>query len=153
MKCLISYYTYSGNTEEVAELIRENLERYGIDVTMNVMGLGKYEEPSEYDVVFFGSFTWDYGMVPDEIKDHIQEIGYKPDNMAIFGTGDTQFGGDEMFCRAVDKLVNFYKSKWDGLKIEQSPRGQQEIKIVNWVDTILEDMGFIVPLRNTGTEH
>lgn len=55
------------------------------------------------------------------MKDFIWEIGYKPENVAVFGTGDTQFGGDELFCKAVDKLVQFYNSKWPGLKIEQSP--------------------------------
>lgn len=140
LNCLITYYTYSGNTEEVAEIIRDTLEGNGSKVTMNIMGIGQQVNPEDYDIVFFGAFTWGYGRVPDEIKDFISEVGYKPDNMAIFGTGDTQFGGDEMFCMAVDKLVNFYHSKWEGLKIEQSPRGMQEVLVERWTKSIIRDI-------------
>ncbi len=80
----------------------------------------------QYDYIFFGTFTWDKGSTPDEVKDFVLEIGYKPNNVAVFGSGDTQFGGDDLFCNAVDKLAKFYNSKWAGLKIEQSPRGSQE---------------------------
>ena len=74
------------------------------------------------------------------MKDFVLEVGYKPDNVALFGTGDTQFGGDDLFCRAVDKLATFYHSKWDGLKIEQSPRGYQEIRIDQWMEGVLQDV-------------
>lgn len=80
------------------------------------------------------------GGTPDEVKDFVLEVGYKPNNIAVFGSGDTQFGGDAMFCGAVDKLVKFYESKWDGLKIEQSPRGSQEVLIDNWLEGVLEDV-------------
>ena len=80
------------------------------------------------------------GSTPDEMKDFILEIGYKPNNIAVFGSGDTQFGGDALFCKAVDKLVTFYDSKWEGLKIEQSPRGHQEKYIENWLERVLADV-------------
>ena|SRR5699024_245300 len=143
MKCLVMYCTFSGNTEEVAEIIKDSLEEQGNKVEMNLMGIDPPINPEEYDIVFFGTFTWDYGMVPEETKDIIEEIGYKPNNMAIFGTGDTQFGGDEMYCLAVDKLVKFYNSSWKGLKIEQSPRGQQETEVVSWVQNIVGSTGSI----------
>lgn len=139
MKYLVTYCTFSGNTEEVAEIIEERLKEQGHKVDKNLMGIDPPINPKEYDAIFFGTFTWDYGKVPDETKDFIEEIGYKPDNMAIFGTGDTQFGGEELYCRAVDKLVDFYNSDWEGLKIEQSPRGSQEEDVILWVDNIMEE--------------
>lgn len=138
MKCLIAYLSYSGNTKEIAEKIRKEVIKHDFHVDMHEIGIDKRVEKIEaYDYIFLGTFTWDEGRTPDEIKDFILEIGYKPDNVAVFGSGDTQFGGDDLFCRAVDHLVTFFESKWEGLKIEQSPRGTQEKLITKWVERVL----------------
>ncbi|AIF44788.1 flavodoxin [Virgibacillus sp. SK37] len=138
MRMLIAYHTYSGNTEEVADHIAKQLYDKGFNVDTHLMGIDPPVDVSHYDFIFIGTFTWDRGSTPEEVKDFIWEIGYKPENVAVFGTGDTQFGGDELFCKAVDKLVQFYNSKWPGLKIEQSPRGYQEKRIYDWVEGVLE---------------
>ncbi|PAV31505.1 flavodoxin [Virgibacillus profundi] len=139
MNILIAYLSYSGNTEEVAEIISSHLSNESIQVEMHRIGIDLPINASLYDYIFIGTFTWDMGNTPDEIKDFVLEIGYKPEDIAVFGTGDTQFGGDALFCKAVDKLVKFYESKWSGLKIEQSPRGSQEQIVVEWVEGVLED--------------
>lgn len=92
---------------------------------------------SSYDYIILGTFTWGKGRVPQDFKDFIWETGVKPKNVAVFGTGDTQFGGDDLFCGAVDKLIKFYDSQYDGLKIEQSPRGNQEGKVREWIDGVI----------------
>jgi len=138
MKCLIAYLSYSGNTEEIAQSIGEILHFHDMEVDLHEIGIDlPVENVSQYDYIFLGTFTWDKGSTPDEVKDFVLEIGYKPENIAVFGSGDTQFGGDALFCKAVDKLAAFYNSKWDGLKIEQSPRGHQEKYIENWVERVL----------------
>ncbi|MDO6450200.1 flavodoxin [Oceanobacillus profundus] len=137
MRAIIAYLSYSGNTEEVAELMESKLKREGISVDMHRIGIDAPFDPESYDFVFLGTFTWEMGSTPDEVKDLILEIGYKPNNIAVFGTGDTQFGGDDLFCKAVDKLVRFYDSKWTALKIEQSPRGSQEEKVELWLEGVL----------------
>ncbi|HLR08514.1 MAG TPA: flavodoxin [Bacillota bacterium] len=136
MKVLIAYLSYSGNTEEVAELIAHCVQVDGMDVDIHQIGIDPPVDVSVYDYIFLGTFTWDRGSTPDEVKDFVLEVGYKPANIAVFGTGDTQFGGDELFCRAVDKLAAFYQSKWPGLKIEQSPRGYQEQFVKQWVEGV-----------------
>lgn len=137
MRALIVYVSYSGNTEEVAEIIGNELLKQGMEVDYYQLEVSPPYDASNYDYIFLGSFTWDYGRVPHEVKDFILDLGYKPENMAIFGTGDTQFGGIEQYCQAVDKLVEFYHSPWPGLKIEQSPRGSQEIKVKNWIKGVV----------------
>lgn len=139
LKALIAYLTYSGNTEEVAQMIATKLNNEAITVDMHEIGIDPPVNVKQYDYLFIGTFTWDRGSTPDEVKDFVWEIGYKPDNVAVFGTGDTQFGGDELFCRAVDRLANFYNSKWPSLKIEQSPRGAQEIVVASWIEGVLEN--------------
>ncbi len=140
MKVLIAYLSYSGNTEEIAEVIEKELRSRQMTVEMHEIGLDAPVDVSAYDALFLGSFTWDYGRTPDEVKDFILEVAYKPDNVYVFGSGDTQFGGDELFCRAVDKLAHFYESKHPGLKIEQSPRGSQEEKIKVWLEGVLKNV-------------
>lgn len=125
---------------EVAECIKDILKTDRLSVDMHRIEVDPPIDVSEYDYIFIGTFTWDYGATPDEIKDFVLDIGYKPENVAVFGTGDTQFGGEEQFCQAVDKLVKFYESKWDGLKIEQSPRGYQEQFIEKWLEGVLQDV-------------
>lgn len=139
MRTLIAYLSYSGNTEEVADHIETKLKGENLSVERHQIGIDAPVDPVFYDYIFLGTFTWETGSTPDEVKDFVLEVGYKPDNIAVFGTGDTQFGGDELFCRAVDKLARFYHSRWNGLKIEQSPRGSQEESIDEWVEGVLHD--------------
>lgn len=121
-------------------MLYEELSHARVDVDMHHIDIDPFVNVPDYDYVFLGTFTWDYGYTPDEVKDFIYRVGYKPDNIAVFGTGDTQFGEEHHYCMAVDKLVTFYNSKWSGLKIEQSPRGTQEENVKQWVRGVLEDV-------------
>ncbi len=129
---LIVYASWSGNTQEVAEMIEETLVAENIAVTTYRIGGGVIPNPRDFDAMLFGSFTWEQGSTPDEVKDFVADVGYKPDNVYVFGTGDTQFGGDALFCHAAVKLARFYASPYEPLKIEQSPRGVQQEKIIEW---------------------
>lgn len=140
MRALVAYLTYSGNTEEVADCISNYLVNDGFFVDKHEIGIDPIMDVSRYDYLFLGTFTWDYGSTPEEVKEFILDVGYKPKNVAVFGTGDTQFGGEELFCKAVDKLATFYNSRWEPLKIEQSPRGYQEKFIVDWLEGVLHDV-------------
>jgi len=135
---LIVYASLSGNTEEVAELIVDELVRSGVSVDTHRIGLGNcLPNPGNYDAMFIGSYTWARGSTPGEVKDFAADLRYKPTPVYAFGTGDTQFGGDEYFCAAAVKLARFYNSPVPPLKIEQSPRGKQENKVRKWVKGVL----------------
>ena len=121
-------------------MIADHLSSDGVAADMHRIGIDPPVDASAYDLIFIGTFTWEMGLTPDEVKDFVLEVGYKPDNVAVFGTGETQFGGDELYCRAVVKLAKFYNSKWDGLKIEQSPRGSQEQLVIEWLEGVLHDV-------------
>ena len=140
MRALVAYLSYSGNTEEVAEKISSKLKGEGIDVDVHRIGIDPPVNVAVYQSIFLGTFTWEMGATPDEVKDFVLEVGYKPDNVAVFGTGDTQFGGDGLYCKAAEKLATFYNSRWPALKIEQSPRGSQEELIDQWLEGVLEDV-------------
>lgn len=140
LKALIAYLSYSGNTKEVAEIIEEVLKEKKFQVDMHRIGVNLPINLKMYDLIFIGTFTWAKGALPIEVKDFVWEIGYKPKNIAVFGTGDTQLGGDELFCLAAVKLARFYNSRWEPLKIEQSPRGSQEKIVKKWIEGIVKDV-------------
>ena len=135
---LIVYASWSGNTQEVAEMIEETLVAEKIAVTMYRIGGGVIPNPRDFDGMLLGSFTWEQGSTPDEVKDFVADVGYKPDNVYVFGTGDTQFGGDALFCHAAVKLARFYASPYEPLKIEQSPRGIQQEKVIEWSKGVIK---------------
>ncbi|MGG0667891.1 flavodoxin [Lederbergia citrisecunda] len=133
---LIIYHSFTGNTEEVAELIAKTLEDSNVNVELYRLGSGTVPEPSTFDICFLGTFTWEEGLLPEEMEDFL-EFANLPENKAVFGTGDTQFGGDSMFCKAVNTIVSKYGAKYIPLKIEQSPRGTQEKKVTKWTEQII----------------
>src|SRR5699024_12717913 len=96
MRTFIAYLSYSGNTEENAQYVEAKLDHMGIDVDMHEIGLDIIPDPSQYDTVFLGTFTWDYGATPAEVKDFIIDVGYKTESMAIFGSGVTKLGTYEL---------------------------------------------------------
>jgi len=149
MKCLLLYVTYSGNTEEIAEYMESYLRDYGADVTIvDVTNRLSVAEIDAYDIIFLGTFTWDYGAVPDELEDFLANVPLTNKRVGVFGSGDTQFGGPSLYCKAVDTLVARYRSEWEGLKIEQSPRGAQEQLINSWLERVLESDAIINESKN-----
>src|SRR5699024_3688985 len=115
--------------------------KVGID--MLPTGADPHDTLEKYGFIVIGTFTGDEGSTPEDVKDFVLEVGYKPDNIAVFGSGDTQFGGDELFCRAVDRLAKFYESPVPALKIEQSPRGSQERLVKSWLEGVLNNVAYI----------
>lgn len=138
MKAVIVYASWSGNTEEVAEMISATLREESHEVSMVRINPMDFPLLPAYDVMFFGTFTWEKGQTPDEVKDFVAELNYKPKHVYVFGTGDTQFGGDALFCKAADKLHAFYNSSYVPLKIEQSPRGTQEQQVITWTKGVVQ---------------
>ncbi|TCI27767.1 nitric oxide synthase [Exiguobacterium sp. SH5S4] len=133
MNVAIVYSSMSGNTEEVAELIQAtHVNRGDRAVLYEADRIGHREAGSlaTYDLVYFGSYTWADGVLPDEMKDTfrllLKEQSVPIRQAAVFGTGDKMF---VHFCRAVDEMA-YHLSKFgiplagELLKIEQSPRNQ-----------------------------
>jgi len=138
-KVLICYVTYSGNTEEVAELIKNTLIDNEYEVDMYDIYTNNFDYSiDQYQHVILGSFTWNQGEIPDEKVDfiyrHCKELN--GEKVRVFGTGDTQFGAMELYCIAVDKIAKYFNSPYPTLKIEQSPRGSQEALVKAWAEQI-----------------
>ena len=145
MKLLKVTQSFSGNTLELSELIEKNLLELNSSLTIDNINLKRKQRinltnDTNYDMILLGTFTWGKGEVHTDMQqffvDNIQIL--RNTNVAYFGTGDTQFGGDLLFCNALDVLHSKAPSIFPLLKIEQSPRGSQEDKVRQWCKTILK---------------
>lgn len=143
-RILVAYATMTGNTEEVAEIVYDQLcnqlsaydvEKYYIDF----FKAPQVFDVDKYDAVFLGSYTWEQGFSPDEVDQFITMNDLRKTTVYIFGTGDTQFG-EGLYCLALDKAYQYYGSPVTPLKIEQSPRGEQESKVIDWTNQIIKEM-------------
>lgn len=147
MNIAIVYSSMSGNTEEVAALIEEtHRERGDRVVTFEADRVGYREAMSlaNYDLVYFGSYTWADGVLPEEMKDTfrlvLKELSVPIRQAAVFGTGDKVF---VHFCRAVDEMA-YHLSKYgiplagELLKIEQSPRNQP-FNVRHWTERLVRN--------------
>ncbi|TVP88395.1 MAG: flavodoxin, partial [Alkalicoccus sp.] len=104
MSVLIVYATLSGHTEELAEMIKERLEKAGLEVLVEEAYDTEAGNFHEYEAVILGSYTWGDGDVPDDMMDLYEELEEKDlhgHQFAVFGSGDT---GYMHFAGAVDHL-------------------------------------------------
>ena len=71
-KVLILYYSRTGNTKQMAELVAEGAKDAGGDVTLKDVGQAKADELLDYDAIVIGSPTY-YGSMAAEIKKLLDE--------------------------------------------------------------------------------
>ncbi len=116
MRILLAYDSLSGNTKMVADEIEEILISEGHEVvSFRVSPLAEYPLDEDFDLYVLGAWTVDYGRTPPDMKDFIAELAVKPKNVAIFGTGETQWGMDFLLrsCRPNGKI---FRNKLPNLK-------------------------------------
>lgn len=90
--------------------------------------------------MLLGCWTDNAGRTPSEMKAWvagIAERGERPRQLAVFGTGETQWG-QEYYCGAVHRLIRYFRSDYPPLEIEQMPHGQRHAGAIEaWTDAVL----------------
>nr|AOT83065.1 hypothetical protein [uncultured bacterium] len=74
MKALIAFASMSGNTEDMAAILKQTLEGKGIETEMMEFDDTSAEDLSSYDYVMIGSYTWGDGDLPYEAEDFYEEV-------------------------------------------------------------------------------
>lgn len=144
MKILLAVASLSGNTRDVARLVSARCAEHGlaldwIETDMQTLADAP-APPSQYDLFMLGTWTDNGGRTPSEMKrfiiDMVNLVG-KPSHVAVFGTGETQWG-EEYYCGAVHRIAQFFASPFPVLKIEQMPHGVSDANIIaTWTDQVL----------------
>ncbi|KLJ00615.1 flavodoxin [Luteimonas sp. FCS-9] len=144
MRILLAYCSLSGNTRDVARMVRARCEALGHAVTWietDIQTLASVcPDGADHDLYVLGAWTDNAGRTPVEMKRFIAElvdaVG-KPRQLAAFGTGETQWGA-EYYCGAVRRIAAFFGTDYPTLEIEQMPHGERDaLKIERWTDTIV----------------
>ncbi|MCM3068458.1 flavodoxin [Priestia flexa] len=131
-KILIGYASMSGNTEEIAVLLKNKVQNAGHEVHMEELELLDVQNLSAYDGILLGAYTWGNGDLPYEAEDFyddLDEMNLTGKKAAAFGSGDRVY---PEFCAAVDLLEERLKKcgadiVQAGLKVEMAPETEEDI--------------------------
>ena len=140
MKVLIVYHSYSGNTKDLAEFIKTQLSN---SFEVDLFEINKYSKEvltdvEQYDTIILGTFTWGKGEIPIQVRKFVKEYQeyFKTKQVFLFGTGDTQFVGDTLFCSSVDVLDRIIQTSIIPRKVEQHYSGSQEDIVLEWCNVV-----------------
>ena len=90
-KILIAFASMSGNTEEIAELIKSSIDTMGHDIEMKEIENINTQKLLEFDGIILGVYTWGDGELPYEVEDFyddIENLNLTGKKAAVFGSGD-----------------------------------------------------------------
>ncbi|MBY0156479.1 flavodoxin [Cytobacillus oceanisediminis] len=132
MKAFIGYLSMSGNTEDMASILKKVLESKGCEVYMDSLDLTDIHSILAYDCIFIGAYTWGDGDLPYEAEDFFEELNdhdLTGIHAACFGSGDHAY---PKFCAAVDTLADKLSERGANvfqqrLKIELNPETDEQI--------------------------
>lgn len=99
----IFYGTSSGNTEDVAARIKNEL---GEDAELFDVGSASAQDVMNYNNIIFGASTWGAGDIQDDFEtflDNLQDVDLTGKNIAIFGLGDSASYSDT-FANAIGHI-------------------------------------------------
>ena len=133
MKVLIGFASLTSNTEDIMMILKNKLEALNCEVAVEDLDLIPLQKLSQYDLVFFGSYTWGDGDLPYELEDMYEElddVDLTGMSFGVFGSGDRFYPA---FCQAVDLLADKVKERGADvfsslLKIEFSPDSEEEVQ-------------------------
>jgi len=132
-KILIAFASMSGNTEEIAELIKTSIEPLGHEIEMKEIENINTQKLLEYEGIILGAYTWGDGELPYEVEDFyddIETMDLTGKKVAVFGSGDHAY---PKFCAAVDILEERLVACGaeiveQGLKVELAPETEEDIE-------------------------
>ncbi|MBI2611722.1 flavodoxin domain-containing protein [Candidatus Gottesmanbacteria bacterium] len=124
-KVLIIYATNSGGTQISSNIIETIFKQKGQDVILKKVSNINPEEFSSFDLIIFGSPSWDYqgkeGQLHQDYLPFLEKAKGKtfPDKkFAVFGLGDSSY---TYFCGSATHLENLVKNL-NGQKIGDTLR-------------------------------
>lgn len=122
-KISIIFGSTTGNTERVAEMIKDQLS--SDEVKLVQVSQASSADVTEADLVLYGSSTWGYGELQDDFDTYYASMDaslLKDKQVAVFGCGDS-IGFGDVFCEAVNMISEKVTSCGgqlvaDGLKVD-----------------------------------
>ncbi len=126
MNISIIYGSTTGNTERVADMLKDQLTDHDVNI-VNVADV-KDDDYSNAELVLLGSSTWGYGELQDDFAIHYDTLSNAQlagKKVAVFGCGDED-GFADVFCEAVNLISDKAEDCGativaEGLKVNGNP--------------------------------
>ncbi|WP_184404564.1 class Ib ribonucleoside-diphosphate reductase assembly flavoprotein NrdI [Geomicrobium halophilum] len=141
---LILYESLSGNTAQLAMIIREFLEEGGTVIErmplrsfLHLSFADAEEITQKTQKILIGTYTDNTHLPPEPIEELMETYSFPDQHIAAFGTGDTQWG--DTYCLAAHTVARHYNSPYPVLEIEQMPSSSDQEKIEQWLEAIDND--------------
>lgn len=170
MKVGIFFGTNTGNTEEVVDILKDEMADNGFEVEVHDMASASVDDFDNYDNIIIACPTWNDGELQDDwdaVMDDYEAYDFSSKTVAMVGLGD-QDGYPDNFLDALGTLAKPIKAsggkivglwptegydfdaslglegddKFLGLGIDQdNEEDLTEERIKKWVAQIKEEMG------------
>ncbi|MFK3587257.1 flavodoxin [Lactobacillus sp. 23-2] len=102
MKAKIVFASMTGNDEDMAEILEEDLQDAGFDVDCSDVSFTDASDYLTSDLCVFITYTYGEGVMTDEIADfyeQLQELDLTGKHFAVMGSGDKTY--NEHYCENV----------------------------------------------------
>lgn len=128
MKAQIVFASMTGNNEDMAEILEDNLLQAGLDVTTTDISFADASSFLESDLCVVVTYTYGEGVMTDELKDFYDQLltlNLTGKKFAVMGSGDRTY--KDHFCENVNDFEVAFK-KVGATEVAQP------VKIENAVD-------------------
>lgn len=145
-EALIIYTSLTGNTEACVDIVADELEANGIEVTIYEVMDAEAEDFLDFDIVMVGSYTYGVdGVLPDEMEDFHQDLSQLDLTgkiYGVFGSGDDFY---PVFCSAIDDFEKAFDQAGankggPGVKVNLYPEEEDEAELKRLVHDIIEKL-------------
>jgi flavodoxin I len=129
---LIVYWSGTGNTEKMAELIAQGAKNSGAAVDIRNVALASPDMVDNYDVVALGSPAMGVEVIEeDEMEPFVESIKGKVagKKLALFGSYD--WGDGEWMESWKERMTDYGARVLDALIVHLAPEGESEQECLN----------------------
>ncbi|MGQ5709347.1 flavodoxin [Lactobacillus sp. PSON] len=110
MKAKIVYASMTGNDEDMADILEEDLLDYGFEVDSSDVTFSDASDYLDSDLCIFITYTYGEGKMTDETADfydQLKTLDLTGKHFAVMGSGDKTYG--EHFCENVFDFEKLFK--------------------------------------------
>lgn len=147
MNAHVVYASITGNNEDIADIISDQLKKHGIEVDETEISQTDADELLDADICVVCPYTYDEGALPEEgmdFYDDLKELDLTGKIYGVAGSGDVFYGDD--FNKAVDAYGEAFKTAHatqgaENVKIDLEPVEEDVETLAKFTDALVKAAG------------